>query len=108
MAWWTHSGDHPRRAPIEVGNVTLPKISKSRRWLRVALHLAVLGYAVTVAYKTGRGDAFDTTEQVAQLSRRARAAEEALQVVEDAWTECILREPIRFPGDTMLRQTVTR
>lgn len=70
--------------------------------------LVVIGWTAFVAgvfYKTGRGDAYDVTDQLANLSRRARAAEEALEVMTDAWTECVLSEPIRFPADTALRET---
>lgn len=58
-----------------------------------------------VSYKTGRGARFDATDQIASLSRRARAAEEALEVMRDLWSDCVLREPIIFPSDTALRQT---
>jgi hypothetical protein len=74
-------------------------------WLRFLAHIALLAFVAGIAYKTGRGDAWDNSEAVAKWSRRARAAEEALQVMEDAWTQCILNEPIRYPGDTTLRLT---
>lgn len=84
--------------------MTLPKNKKLRRWVLALGLLATHAAVAHVVYKTARGDTWDTEQLAIRWSQRARAAEEALQVVEDAWTQCILDQHIRFPGDTALRQ----
>lgn len=99
MAWWTERGTTPRSAPIEVEDGDLK--------IFPVVGVTILVVAIPAALCLG-GDLQRRQDaaEIARLIARVADLSNELQVADDAWADCILDEPIRFPGETTLRVAV--
>jgi hypothetical protein len=99
MAWWTERGTTPRPAPIEVedGNLKIFPV----------VGVTLLSVAIPAALCLGaRLQREQDAAEIARLRERIADLSNELQVADDAWADCILDDPIRFPGETTLRIAV--